>query len=194
MIVHQSCPACQVRANATEKGRRRVATLASGAPPRERKDAVWAGFELAGGLWVLSARSARFSSVKHARTHTHTHAHTRTYTHTHTHRHTRTAVQGAPIRRIRPPQSILILTCCARRTESPYPANFGWRQEMRARDSRRRAASAGLFAPTGEPASRGSLRVMHMGCVCAAVAALPRTWKAAASGLCVRYQSAHRAI
>jgi hypothetical protein len=61
--------------------------LASGAPPRERKGGVWAGFELAGGLWVLSARSARFSSVKHARTHTHTHAHTRTYTHTHTDTH-----------------------------------------------------------------------------------------------------------
>jgi hypothetical protein len=135
--------------------------LASGAPPRERKDAVWAGFELAGGLWVLSARSARFSSVKHARTHTHTHAHTRTYTHTHTHTHThtRTAVQGAPIRRIRPHQSILLLTCCAHRTESPNPAYFGWRQEMRARDSGHRAASAGLFAPAGEPASRGSLRV-----------------------------------
>ena len=59
--------------------------MASGAPPRERKDAVWAGFEVAGGLWVLRSRSARFSSVKHARTHTHTHAHTRTYTHTHTH-------------------------------------------------------------------------------------------------------------
>jgi len=56
--------------------------LASGAPPRERKDAVWAGFEVAGGLWVLRARSARFSSVKPARTHTHTHAHIRTYTHT----------------------------------------------------------------------------------------------------------------
>ena len=61
--------------------------MASGAPPRERKDAVWAGFEVAGGLWVLISRSARFSSVKHARTHTHTHAHTRTYTHTHTHSH-----------------------------------------------------------------------------------------------------------
>ena len=85
--VYQGCPTCQLRANATEKGRRRVPTLASGAPPRERKDAVWAGFEVAGGLWVLRARSARFSSVKHARTHTHTHAHTRTYTLTHTHTH-----------------------------------------------------------------------------------------------------------
>ena len=159
--VHQGCPTCQLRANATEKGRRRVPTLASGAPPRERKDAVWAGFEVTGGLWVLRARSARFSSVKHARTRTHAHAHTRTYTHTH--RLTRTAVQGAPIRRIRPPQSILILTCCAHRTESPNPAYFGWRQEMRERDSRHSAASAGLFAPTGEPASRGSLRAMHMG-------------------------------
>ena len=99
--------------------------------------------------------------------HLHAHARTRAHTHTHTHTHrlTRTAVQGAPIRRIRPPQSILICTCCAHRTESPNPAYFGWRQEMRARDSRRRAASAGLFAPTGEPASRGSLRVMHMGCL-----------------------------
>ena len=61
--------------------------MASGAPPRERKDAVWAGFEVAGGLWVLRSRIARFSSVKHARTHTHTHAHTRTYTLTHTHTH-----------------------------------------------------------------------------------------------------------
>ena len=61
--------------------------MASGAPPRERKDAVWAGFELAEGLWVLSARSARFSSVKHARTHTHTHAHTRTHTYTCAHTH-----------------------------------------------------------------------------------------------------------
>ena len=59
--------------------------MASGATPRERKDAVWAGFEVTGGLWVLRARSARFSSVEHARTHTHTHAPTRTYTHTHTH-------------------------------------------------------------------------------------------------------------
>ena len=40
-----------------------------------------------GGLWVIRSRSARFSSVKHARTHTHTHAHTRTYTLTHTHTH-----------------------------------------------------------------------------------------------------------
>ena len=116
-----------------------LGTLASGAPPRERKDAVWAGSEVAGGLWVLRARSARFSMVKRARTHTHLH--------THTHRHTRTAVQGAPIRRIRPAQSILVLTCCARRTESPNPAYFGWRQEMRARDSGHKAASAGLFVP-----------------------------------------------
>ena len=55
-------------------------------------------------------------------------------------------MQGAPIRRIRPPQSIVILTCCARRTESPNPAYFGWRQEMRARDSSHSAASAGLLA------------------------------------------------
>ena len=94
-IVHQSCPTCQVRANATEKGRRRVPTLASGAPPRERKDAVWAGFEVAGGLWVLISRSARFSSVKHARTHKHTHAHTRTYTHTHTQTHTHRCAGGS---------------------------------------------------------------------------------------------------
>jgi hypothetical protein len=59
---YQGCPKCQLRANATEKGRRRVPTLASGAPPRERNDAVWAGFEVAGGLWVLRARSTRFSS------------------------------------------------------------------------------------------------------------------------------------
>ena len=59
-------------------------------------------------------------------------------------------------------------------------------RDAHTRDSRHRAASAGLFAPAGEPASRGSLRVMHMGCVCAAVAALPQTWKAAASGVCVR--------
>ena len=52
--------------------------MASGAPPRERKDAVWAGFEVTGGLWVLRARSARF-------THTHAHTHTRTHAHTHTH-------------------------------------------------------------------------------------------------------------
>jgi hypothetical protein len=59
---YQGCPKCQLRANATEKGRRRVPTLASGAPPCERKDAVWAGFEVADSLWVLRARSARFSS------------------------------------------------------------------------------------------------------------------------------------
>ncbi len=57
IIGHQGCSTCQVRANATGRGRRRVPTLASGAPPRERKDAVWAGFELAGGLRVLRARS-----------------------------------------------------------------------------------------------------------------------------------------
>ena len=59
---HQGFSKCQVRANATGLARRRVPTLASGTSPRERKDAVWAGFEVAGGLWVLRARSARFSS------------------------------------------------------------------------------------------------------------------------------------
>ena len=119
------------------------------------------------GFWRPSAREerrrlggfrghGRFIGVKstqrtiHAhirtRTHTRTHTHTHTPTHTRRHRLTRTAVQGAPIRRIRPPQSILILTCCARRTESPNPAYFGWRQEMRARDSSHSAASAGLLA------------------------------------------------
>ena len=93
--VYQGCPTCQLRPNATEKGRHRVPTLASGAPPRERKDAVWAGFEVTGGLWVLRARSARFSSVKHARTRTHAHAHTRTYTHTHTQTHTYRCAGGS---------------------------------------------------------------------------------------------------
>ena len=39
--------------------RRRVPASASGTSPRERKDAVWAGFQIAGGLWVLRARSCR---------------------------------------------------------------------------------------------------------------------------------------
>ena len=34
---------------------------------------------------MIRSRSARFSLVKHARTHTHTHAHTHTHSHTHTH-------------------------------------------------------------------------------------------------------------
>ena len=59
---HQGCPRCQVRANATGLARRRVPISASGASPRERKDAVWAGFEVAGSLGVLLACSARFSS------------------------------------------------------------------------------------------------------------------------------------
>ena len=36
--------------------------MASGTSPRERKDAVWPGFQIAGGLWALRSRSARFSS------------------------------------------------------------------------------------------------------------------------------------
>ena len=60
--VHLGCPTCQVRAKATGLARCRVPTLASGAPPRESRDAVWAGFEIAGGLWVLRSRSARFAS------------------------------------------------------------------------------------------------------------------------------------
>ena len=54
-------------------------------------------------------------------------------------------------------------------------------REMRARDSRHRAASAGLFAPAGEPASRGTLRAMRMGCVCSArLQLLPATWNSRA--------------
>ena len=54
------------------------------------------------------------------------------------------------------------------------------RPEMRARDSRHRAASAGLFAPAGEPASRGTLRAMRMGCACSArLQLLPATWNSA---------------
>ena len=47
---------------ATGLARRRVPISASGAPPRERRVAVWAGFEIAGALFMLRARSARFSS------------------------------------------------------------------------------------------------------------------------------------
>ena len=156
-IVHQSCPTCQVRANATEKGRRRVPTLASGAPPRERKDAVWAGFEVAGGLWVLRARSARFSSVKHARTRTHAHAHTRTYTHTQTHTH-RCAGGSYPSHPTSSVHLDIDLLCAPNGIAESGIFRMAPR-EMRARDSRHRAVSAGLFAPTGEPASCGSLRV-----------------------------------
>ena len=48
-----------------------------------------------GGLWVIRSRSARFSSVKHARTHTHTHAHTHTHTHSHTQTHTYRCAGGS---------------------------------------------------------------------------------------------------
>ena len=116
-----------------------------------------------------------------------------------------TAVQGAPIRRIRPRQSnrphgseahsaneppqagigrASAWACCARRKESPNPSYSGWSpraQELHARDSRHRAASAGLFAPAGELASRGTLRAMRMGCVCSArLQLLPETWNSVA--------------
>ena len=59
------------------------------------------------------------------------------------------------------------------------------RPEMRARDSRHRAASAGLFAPAGEPASRGTVRAMRMGCVCSVrQQQLPATWNSAALVAC----------
>ena len=120
-----------------------------------------------------------------------------------------TAVQGAPIRRIRPRQSnrphgseahsaneppqagigrASAWACCARRKESPNPSYSGWStraQQMRARDSRHRAASAGLFAPAGEHASRGTLRAMRMGCACSArLQLLPETWNSAALVAC----------
>ena len=60
---HQGFSKCQVRANATGLARRRVPTLASGTSPRERKDAVWADFQIAGGLWVLRARSCRVGAA-----------------------------------------------------------------------------------------------------------------------------------
>jgi hypothetical protein len=59
------------------------------------------------------------------------------------------------------------------------------RPEMCARDSRHRAASAGLFAPAGEPANRGTLRAVRMGGVCSArLQRLPATWNSAALVAC----------
>ena len=67
----------------------------------------------------------------------------------------------------------LAWACCVRSKFSPHPAYCGWYTRVRvlACDSKHRAASAGPFAPAGEPASRGSLRAVHMGCGCAAAAA-----------------------
>ena len=87
-----------------------------------------------------------------------------------------------------PPQAgigrALVSACCARRKESPNPSYSGWSaraQELRARDSRHRAASAGLFASAGESASRGTLRAVRMGCACSArLQRLPATWNSAA--------------
>ena len=86
-----------------------------------------------------------------------------------------------------PPQAgigrALVSACCARRKESPNPSYSGWSaraQELRARDSRHRAASAGLFASAGESASRGTLRAVRMGCACSArLQRLPATWNSA---------------
>ena len=129
-------------------------------------------------------------------------------------------MQGAPIRRIRPRQSnrphgseahsaneppqagigrASASACCARRKESPNPSYSGWSaraQELRARDSRHRAASAGLFGPAGEPANRGTLRAVRMGCVCSArLQRLPATWNSATPQWRVRaVPSAPRAI
>jgi hypothetical protein len=58
-----------------------------------------------------------------------------------------------------------------------------------------RAASAGLFAPASEHASRGTLRAVRMGCACSArLQRLPATWNSAALVACACRPSAPRAI